>query len=532
MPRSGGSRLMNILKSVAHSNDPAPSSSTAKSFDPSSADQDFNDAPSSGGWKSSLGKALSAVSTGLSGVPAGGRPSTLGGLGQGARAEQAAQAAQQNIKFRSFDDSVKAASLHNQDQELQNHTQEQTDAHQKAQDVQHDWDEDHGLQYDTIPNTGSAATDYLASQTTANGSATVPDGSHLSADGKSILIPKQNSATQAAQLNKYNTFREVMNLPALPQGATFAPPKNLTMLQNKLEGHTLSGDVYTHDTIGPAIADLKSTRDALVARGGVDPAILKQANASIASMQAKSDYFDTHAASVAQANKGAEKQGETDVENDPTNQQAAATGAGLKAGAEEAAKAPYQADNRQAAVEKTAIADNQKLLLDPHSGYSKAVQQLNLIGASIQAGSDGNALITNLLPTMEVLGINHTAGVTRISPAEAQAAGTSPAWATRWNAFAQKATTGKLSPEMAKEGNELVTILKQGALSTLYQQQQVIAQGRGVSPAKLPSIDAAGNVTSFDKVMPSQQTAVYATNPQTKQRVQSTDGGKSWQQAR
>jgi hypothetical protein len=105
-----------------------------------------------------------------------------------------------------------------------------------------------------------------------------------------------------------------------------------------------------------------------------------------------------------------------------------------------------------------------------------------------------------MLPTMEVLGINHTAGITRISPAEAQAAGTSPEWAVRWNAFATKAATGKLTDEMANEGNQLVGILKQGALTKLYQQQGVLAKGRGIDPSVLPSVDANGNITTFDKV--------------------------------
>src|SRR6266852_2112173 len=71
---------------------------------------------------SRLGAIVQAVarvaSTALSGIPDRGRPSFVTGLGQGARAEQASQANQQAIKFKTFDDSVRAAQLHAQDAHL------------------------------------------------------------------------------------------------------------------------------------------------------------------------------------------------------------------------------------------------------------------------------------------------------------------------------------------------------------------------------------------------------------------------------
>jgi hypothetical protein len=51
----------------------------------------------------------------LQGIPDTGRPGFVQGLGQGARSAQAAQANQQAIKFRNFDDQLRLAQLHNQD---------------------------------------------------------------------------------------------------------------------------------------------------------------------------------------------------------------------------------------------------------------------------------------------------------------------------------------------------------------------------------------------------------------------------------
>jgi hypothetical protein len=160
-----------------------------------------------------------------------------------------------------------------------------------------------------------------------------------------------------------------------------------------------------------------------------------------------------------------------------------------------------QRDAKATAFANAGLTANEKLLNDPHTGYFGALAQINQTRAAILAGADGNSLLTNMIPTMEVLGINHTAGITRISPAEAVAAGQSPEWATRWNAWAQKASKGQLSAEMAKEGNALMDILSQGAHKKLIQQQQVIA-ARGIDPGSIPSADADGNVTTLDTQLP------------------------------
>jgi hypothetical protein len=101
---------------------------------------------------------------------------------------------------------------------------------------------------------------------------------------------------------------------------------------------------------------------------------------------------------------------------------------------------------------------------------------------------------------MEVLGINHAAGINRISPQEALAAGQSPEWRVRWNAWADKVAVGKLSPELAKEGNELMDILQKTAHDKLVSSQRVIADGRHIPYSYLPSIDMDGNNTTLDKV--------------------------------
>jgi hypothetical protein len=156
-----------------------------------------------------------------------------------------------------------------------------------------------------------------------------------------------------------------------------------------------------------------------------------------------------------------------------------------------------QQDTRNDAFLNKGLEANEKLLNDAHYGYFGAFAQIEQTRASIAAGVEGNALLTAMIPTMEVLGINHTAGITRISPAEAAAAGQSPEFATRWNAWATKASTGALTGEMAKEGNQLMDILSTGAHNKLIKAQQVLA-ARGMDTSKMPSADINGEVTTLD----------------------------------
>jgi hypothetical protein len=258
-------------------------------------------APAAPAPTSRLQAIIQAVSkvgeTALAGIPNKGRPSFVTGLGEGARSAQQEQATQSAIKFKTFDDSVRAAQLHNQDKEIQARTQAQADAHQAAQDTQHDWDELHGVQYQEIPNSGQAATDYLTAQS-GNGGASIPAGTHLSADGKTILIPKQSDQTQAALLSKYKTFASAYNLPSLPDGAQFVPGKFTDYLQNKLEGKNLDGSVIKHDDLPGVIADLQTTRTNLAKQRNTDPAVLSQIDGTIGHLKENQKALDDHQASV------------------------------------------------------------------------------------------------------------------------------------------------------------------------------------------------------------------------------------------
>ncbi len=254
---------------------------------------------------SRLSAILSAVAkvgeTALAGIPDRGRPSFVTGLGQGARAEQAAQATQQAVKFRDLDSQIRLAELHNQDVKMQNDTQAQKDAHTEAELHMRSLANDLGVDYDTIANHGPAVMDHLAAQTAATGAASVPAGTHISADGSNIYVPKDSDSekTQAGQKQLYGTLAPALGLPSLPASAQFVPPKLMNMLTNKVNGFGLNGDPIKHEELPGVLGAAQAQRDNLAKNGGT-PAQLKTLDNMIGIYKANLDALDTHAAGVKQ----------------------------------------------------------------------------------------------------------------------------------------------------------------------------------------------------------------------------------------
>lgn len=285
-----------LLQSSVTSQSPTQQPPQATPQDVSTASAGSIPAQPKSRLQSILGAVASVVDTGLAGIPDKGRPSVVTGLGEGARAEQAAQATQQGIKFKSFDDQLRAAQLHNQDLSIQNATQAQADAHEDHINKIHENDGDWGITYDTIANHGDAVMDHLTTQTAANGAAVVPPGTHFSADGKNILIPKDTAETAAGQLAQFKAVAPALGLNiSIPNAATKLDPKVATVFYNKLQGFDAGGNVYTADKLPALIASNQAQRDSLATKGGtqvqldaLDGIITKQK----AQLKADNDAFD------------------------------------------------------------------------------------------------------------------------------------------------------------------------------------------------------------------------------------------------
>jgi len=300
----------------------APTQPTYSSAD----EQDMNNLPANasdntpsgggGGGGSRLQAVLAAVakvgSTALSGVPDRGRPSFAGGLGEGARADQAALANQQALKFKTFDDQIRAAQLHNQDLEMQSRVQAQQDAHEDHMDAQekqaaaNDW----GVTYDKVANNGDAVMQHMQTQQTATGSVSVPPGTHVSADGKTINIPQDTPSNDAAMLKEYNALGPVFNLPKAPPGATKLAPAAATAYYNLKQGYGADGNVITADKLPGIIASNQSKLDDLNKNGGSD-AQKTLVQGIIAKQQAQLDADNDQQQQAAQSKSAGTVAGQT-----------------------------------------------------------------------------------------------------------------------------------------------------------------------------------------------------------------------------
>jgi hypothetical protein len=143
---------------------------------------------------------------------------------------------------------------------------------------------------------------------------------------------------------------------------------------------------------------------------------------------------------------------------------------------------------------------NDKTWTDPQHGYLQVLSQANEGKNAIKAGADGNGLLTSLAPTMAVLGMNSFAGTHRISPAEASAAGAPGGWSERANAWFDKAASGKISPQLAKEGNALFDQLIDAKYDASVQSSAMHSQGYGIPPSATPAMTKAGELTTLDKL--------------------------------
>jgi len=249
-----------------------------------------------------LGAVAKTVTTGLAGIPNQGRPSFVTGLGEGARAEQAAEATQQAIKFKSFEDQVRLSQLHSQDQKLQLDTEAQRDAHTKADLDNRALANSLGVDYDQLTSHGPTVMDHLASQTSTNGAASVPPGTHLSGDGESINIPKDTQATRDGQKRMYEILAPALGLSPLPPGAQFVPPKSMNELTNMLHGYKRDGSTPNHDDLPGLIGAAQAQRD-LIAKMKASPDQLTALDNRIGILKANLKALDEHKTSVLQADE-------------------------------------------------------------------------------------------------------------------------------------------------------------------------------------------------------------------------------------
>ena len=288
--------------------------------------------PSTGGPSRLMSTLAAIVSTGLSGIPDKGRPSFVTGLGSGARAAQAAQANQQAIKFRNYDDSVRAAQLAVEEKHAQN-ADEEHQAHMTefAQSQADRMTANTGMTYTYVRNDddGSAVLNHLQTgmANSPDGKVSVPPGTIPAPDG--WLVPNKGS-DEVAQANTkdFNSRAPFYGFNPTPSGQVVKPFAYDSLTQQS-RGYKLQADGHTAVMTPEEIRDLTDNMSSELAkykqRPNADPN-------TIAAVQQDMDHLNGLADIHEQRNNDAISKA----------QQQSATGAGLNAGAIAKAQFPYK----------------------------------------------------------------------------------------------------------------------------------------------------------------------------------------------
>lgn len=152
--------------------------------------------------------------------------------------------------------------------------------------------------------------------------------------------------------------------------------------------------------------------------------------------------------------------------------------------------------------------DGRNNIIKNNTKWSDAQTQIELGNKTIQAAKTGDDLATRLLPTMEVLGINMSAGIKRISPVEAEAAQIPASWTNRFNAWVDKRTSGSTPEELLKDGKRLFNDLADARYSSYLAEQKSVADNFKMGHKDVTVIDSNGQSVTLDK-------ALKGTKPET-----------------
>lgn len=415
---------------------------------------------------------------------------------QSAQQQAAVQQQQSQIRFTDANAANTVADAHMKQAQIDALPQQVQDQHtQNAVNVLKDLSPTIGnplLITDYDPNDKTAAGPHAAMDQLGkmypNG---IPTLTTFHVGDKFISYDAGQIAGNPSALGKLNESRTAMGLDPLSQTqyAGMPPAAKANEIKRDLEDMWTPAPGNNSTEAASKVQQYKQWKQTYAARPDANPDVLKRFDNTIQALDASQQAMKSNDLQLA----------------------------GARASAVQASTEP----TKQADLGKTAI---EKIWTDPSKGYEAALTQGNQTLSAIKAGADGNGLLTSLTPTMEILGVNHAAGINRISPAEMQAAGMPGSLAERWNAWATKASTGQLSPQLAQEGQQLMSTVLDAAHQKAIQSSQFVAKSRGIDPAQTPAMDRQGNVTTLDKA-----NAVYQRNPATGQRRVSYDGRKTWQ---
>lgn len=162
-----------------------------------------------------------------------------------------------------------------------------------------------------------------------------------------------------------------------------------------------------------------------------------------------------------------------------------------------------QSLNRQAqfanTMQKDGLDQVGKMFTDPQHGYTQFLSQAEATKNAVADAKNGSELATSLIPMMTAAGILSFSAIHRINQTEVNQAGPEVGSIYRKiNTALDKAGSGAIQPDTAKEVNGLMDELIEAKHTALVNGAQVIAKNAGLDPTKTTIMGKDGTPDTLD----------------------------------
>ena len=162
-----------------------------------------------------------------------------------------------------------------------------------------------------------------------------------------------------------------------------------------------------------------------------------------------------------------------------------------------------QSLNRQATFANTMQKDGLdqvgKMFTDPQHGYTQFLSQAEATKSAVANAKNGNELASSLAPLMTASGVLSFSGIHRINQVDVNQAGPQVGSIyRRINSALDKAGSGTINPDTAKEMDSLMDELIEAKHTALVNGAQVIAKNAGLDPTKTTIMGKDGTPDTLD----------------------------------
>lgn len=186
------------------------------------------------------------------------------------------------------------------------------------------------------------------------------------------------------------------------------------------------------------------------------------------------------------------------------------------------------------ALQKNGLEQLDKMFSDPQHGYVQFLGQANNTLSGIMQARNGSELAASLEATMLALGLSSFAGIHRVSPTEAAAAGPQVGSAARkLNALLDKVGTGSVPEDTLKEAESLVQGMIDSRHNATIAGANMVVANAGLDPKKTMVMDRSGVITTLDKAGVNASKPASGTAPVgATMKVPGSDGKLHWSDGR